>query len=90
MDNCVLRGQVFTDFQYNLPEHLAGFLGVQTETNSSSDAGRASHCFFCRLRQLHRDEVFLRIKIVFARLVNDANLAELGGSFVGYDLIELP
>jgi hypothetical protein len=56
----------------------------------SPKAGRTSHSSFRRLRQLHGDEVFFGIEIVFARLVNDANLMELGRSFIRHDLIELP
>jgi len=39
---------------------------------------------------LHGDEVFFRIKIVFARLVDDPNLMELGGCIISDDLIKLP
>src|SRR6266496_2554194 len=57
---------------------------------SVPDRGCAPNCFFRRLRKFHDDEVLLGIEIVLAGLVNHANLVELGRSFIGDDLVELP
>jgi hypothetical protein len=40
--------------------------------------------------KVYRDEVFLRIKIVFPGLVDDTNLLQLGGGFICDNPIELP
>jgi hypothetical protein len=59
-------------------------------TESASNANCAPNCLFRRLGELHGDEVFFRVKIVLAGLINDANLVELCRCPIQEHLVELP
>jgi hypothetical protein len=50
----------------------------------------AQDCFLRTLRQLNQDEELLRVQVVLARFIYDAQLAALQGLRIAQDLIHLP